>query len=195
MTRNLFSPVEPNPAEGVAKHFVQVWAEAVLRQAERTREIRQQAAIDSRNHEHNEDWSASAYELEANFRAQWAEEHMLVWAVYQLERWRARLAKERGEKAPPENQALRDARNALEHLDEAHLDDDGARSPVAKGGTGRALRNLPDGVLRFSLGGGKVFEVLDAERLDEEALAVVASINDELDDQAMAMYEDLIRGC
>jgi hypothetical protein len=194
MTTNQFAPSEPNPAEDVAKHFVQVWAEAVLRQAERTRDIRRQAARDSRNYEHNEDWSPTAYELEVNFRAQWAEEHLLVWTAYQLERWRARLAKERGEPAPQESQGLKDARDALEHLDEARLDDDGARSPAAKGVTGRALRKLPDQVLSFSLGGGTLFEVLDPERLDAEALKVVASIEKELDGQAVAAYEDLIRG-
>lgn len=194
MKTNSFGPFEPNPAEDVAKHFVQVWAEAVLRQAERTREIRRKAADDSRNYEHNEDWSPTAYELEVNFRTQWAEEHMLVWAAHQLERWRARLAKERGEQVPTENQALKDARDALEHLDEAQLDDEGARSPAAKGGTGRALRKLPDEVLRFSLGGGTLFEVLDPERLDEEALKIVASIEEELNDWAVAAYEDLIRG-
>ncbi|GAQ59350.1 hypothetical protein a10_09252 [Streptomyces acidiscabies] len=119
---------------------------------------------------------------------------MLVWSAYQLERWRARLAKERGEEPPPESQRLKDARDALEHLDEARLEEDGARPPADKGIQGKALRKLPEQFLRFSLGNSKLFEVLDPNKLDEEALEVVASIEKELEAQVLAAYEDLLRG-
>ncbi|MFC9626302.1 hypothetical protein ACFTXM_42245 [Streptomyces sp. NPDC056930] len=40
---------EPNEAEHVAKSFVQLWPEAVIRQAARTRAIRRKSDTDSRS--------------------------------------------------------------------------------------------------------------------------------------------------
>ncbi|MFF9601739.1 hypothetical protein ACF1GY_05595 [Streptomyces sp. NPDC014684] len=118
---------------------------------------------------------------------------MLVWSAYQ--RWRARLAKERGEPAPQENEALKNARDALEHLDEAVLGMDAATPP--DGGerkqTGRALRKLPMQAMSLNVGGDKLFEVLDPEVIDREALAVVASIEAELNDWAADHYAELMR--
>ncbi|MFD9000872.1 hypothetical protein ACFV0T_07865 [Streptomyces sp. NPDC059582] len=187
------NPFEPSEAEEIAKHFVQVWAEAVMRQAERTRAIRKKAVLDSRNYDRNEDWSPNEHQLAANYRVWWAEEHTLVWSAYQLQQWRRRLAEERGEPAPSENQNLKLARDALEHLNEARLDEDAATPPSAKGPQGRALRDFPDKMLSLSLGGRTLFEILDPHQLDKEALKVVKSIEDELDARAQAAYEELLR--
>ncbi|MGV9609391.1 hypothetical protein ACWDR2_37535 [Streptomyces sp. NPDC003631] len=194
MDANPFEPNEANEAEEIAKHFVQVWAEAVIRQAERARAIRKRAALDSRNYDRNEDWSPDEHQLAANFRGWWAEEHTLVWSAYQLQQWRARLAEERGESAPPENRNLKLARDALEHLSEARLDEDAATPPSDKGPRGRALRDFPDKMLGLSLGGRTLFEILDPHKLDNEALEVVKSIEDELEGWAQTAYEELMRG-
>lgn len=98
-----------------------------------------------------------------------------MWCAQQLEWWRGRLARERGETPPLEDQDLKLARDALEYLDEASFADAEARSPEDKGPAGRALRGLPGQRLRLSLGGGRLFEVLDPERLDQKALEVVKS--------------------
>ncbi|MBW5254951.1 hypothetical protein JGS39_39440 [Streptomyces sp. P01-B04] len=110
------------------------------------------------------------------------------------ERWRGRLARERGETPPPENQDLKLARDALEHLDEAAFAAEEARSPADRGSAGRALRGLPGQRLRLSLDGSTLFEVLDPERLDQEALKVVKSVEQELAGRAVAAYEDLAAG-
>lgn len=117
-----------------------------------------------------------------------------MWSAHQLERWRGRLARERGETPPPENQDLKLARDALEHLDEAVFVDDEARSPAVAGFAGRALRGLPGARLRLALDGGNLFEVLDPEQLDQEALAIVKSVERDLADRAVAAYEDLVSG-
>ncbi|MET7344702.1 hypothetical protein ACIOEZ_06680 [Streptomyces sp. NPDC087866] len=95
---------------------------------------------------------------------------------------------------PPENLELKLARDALEHLDEAAFADDEARSPADKGVAGRALRGLPGQRLRLSLDGGALFEVLAPERLDQEALKVVKSVEQELAGRAVAAYKDLASG-
>ncbi|WP_432020918.1 hypothetical protein [Streptomyces sp. 1222.5] len=186
---------DPSPeGEEAARHFVQQWAEAVIRQAHRTRQARKDSAANSRAYDLAEDFSSPLEQLQADFRTQWAEEHLLTWCAHQLERWRARLAHERGEELPPENKALKLVRDALEHLDDAAFTEDAARSPKAKGPAGRALRDLPGQQLRLVLGGHSLFEVLDAEQLDQEALRVVQSIEDELEERAVAAYQDLLSG-
>ncbi|MCZ2528186.1 DnaB-like helicase N-terminal domain-containing protein, partial [Streptomyces sp. HB2AG] len=80
------------------------------------------------------------------------------------------------------------------HLDEAAFADDEARSPADKGVAGRALRRLPGQRLRLSLGGGILFEVLDPERLDQEALEVVKSVEQELAHRAVAAYQERVGG-
>ncbi|MER5481567.1 hypothetical protein ABT026_32050 [Streptomyces sp. NPDC002734] len=74
----------------------------------------------------------------------------------------------------------------MEHLDEAAFTFDAARSPAPEGG--------PEQQLRLELGGRDLFEVLDAERLDDQALKVVRSIEDELGERAAAAYHDLLGG-
>lgn len=186
------NPFEPNEAEEIAQHFVQVWAEAVIRQAERTRAIRDKYAIDSRNYDRNEEWSPDEHQLAVNYRTLWAEEHTLVWSAFQLEQWRKRLAEERGEPVPQENQNLKLARDALEHLNEARLEEGTATSPADTGYRGKALRQFPNKMLGLSLGGRQLFEILDPHRLDEEALKIVKSIEDELDSLALSAYVELM---
>jgi hypothetical protein len=194
MEKQWVVPDQPSEAEETARHFVRVWAEAVIRQARRARDARQFSAEGWRAHDRGDHFASSSHELELDSRIQWAEEHLLVWSAHQLERWRGRLARERGETPPPENQELKLVRDALEHLDEAAFVDDEARSPADTGAAGRALRGLPGQRLRLSLEGGKLFEVLVPEQLDQEALKVVKSVEQELEDWAVAAYEDLVSG-
>ncbi|MFD6936247.1 hypothetical protein ACFWAP_08860 [Streptomyces goshikiensis] len=179
-----------------AESFVQRWAEAVLRQAARTREVRKRTAGDNRAYERGEEPSLDQWTLDANRRELWTEEHMLVWSAHQLERWRARLAQERGEPAPQENEVLKDVRDALEHLDEAVLGVDAATPPEEgkRKQKGRALRKLPGQAMPLHADGGKLFAVLDPEVIDREALSVVASIEAELNDWAIDHYTELMRG-
>ena len=172
---------------------MQIWAEAVIRQAERTRAVIIKDETDSRAYDYNDGWGVpNEHDLAANFRMRWAEEHMLVWSVYQLEQWRARLAKERGEPKPQQNQNLMHVRHALEHLNAASLEEEGATAPSETGWEGRSLRELPGKMLHFTVGGEKLFEVLDPHRLYREALKVVESIASELDAEAQAAYEALL---
>jgi hypothetical protein len=124
-------------AEDTCRSFVQMWAEAVMLQVERVRQIRRKANADGRAYERMEDWSPDALDLARTFRAQWTEEQTLVWAAHQVERWARRLAEERGEEPPPRDQVLADLRNALEHLDEAEFDGGHA----VPGGRSRSLRH------------------------------------------------------
>ncbi|MFG2989142.1 hypothetical protein ACGFZK_07545 [Streptomyces sp. NPDC048257] len=59
---------------------------------------------------------------------------------------------------------------------------------------GLALLKLPGQAMSLNVGRDKLFEVLDPEVIDREALAVVASIEAELNDWAVDHYAELMRG-
>lgn len=62
-----------------------MWAEAVVRQVKRVREVRRKAHSLGRSYERMDgEWSADALDLARCFREQWAEEQALVW---RLTRW------------------------------------------------------------------------------------------------------------
>lgn len=190
-------------AEEACVTFVRAWAESALRQVERVREVRQQAA--RLNRQLDRDWDRDlARELEPLWRQNWTEEHSLVWTLYQLERWASRLARERGS-APVEPDAeLRDLRNALEHLDEAVLE----HGYVAEAGEdprrNRSLRRLPGANIEIATGGklfGTVnlrdleaiareqFERMEKEAFDRDEAEIEAAIDSYVDDVIAAHKE------
>ncbi|TLS45696.1 hypothetical protein FE633_13080 [Streptomyces montanus] len=183
------SPTTPQNEEH-ALFFVRVWAEAVLREVARVRDTRRRAAVNDRNYERMEDWSPTEEDLDRDFREQWAQEHTLVWAAFQLEQWRARLHKERGIEPDPEHPLLRTMRNALEHLVDAQFVDERAESPAPTGKEGSALRQLKG--LDIALGGEASFGHIDPAQVEAAALNVVRSIERDLEQEAIDRYVALL---
>ncbi|MEU7745392.1 hypothetical protein [Nonomuraea sp. NPDC049158] len=176
----------PDPV--VVEHcvsFVRIWAETVLRQVKRVRLMRATFHRDHRNYERLEDWSPTETDLERNFRALWAEEHTLVWAAHQLEKWAQRLARERRQPSPERDATLAGVRNALEHLEDADFDEFHA---LAGEKSNRSLRGLPGSRIPITLGGELSFGLIDSRELEERALAIVRSIEDEMEQHALARY-------
>lgn len=199
--------------DDLCEMFVQMWAEAVIRQVGRVKELRAKAARDGRNYERMEEWSPELEDLAANARAQWAEEQTLVWAAHQLERWAKRLAEERGEDPPEADEVLAHLRNALEHLDEAEFTGEVAPHPGGSGvriyhslagsavpGEGRSnwsLRALPSG--RLSIGtyeglGHQAFGLINVDELERRAEVYVRKIEDELMAEAESWWIDMQSG-
>jgi hypothetical protein len=177
-------------AENTCRSFVQMWAEAVMRQVERVRLVRKKAHSLGRAYERMEDWSPDELDLARSFRAQWAEEQALVWAAHQVERWARRLAKERGEEPPPRDQVLADLRNALEHLDEAEFEGHHA----VPGGRSRSLRALPGSRMLIAARDGLAFGLVDVNELESRALGVVGTVEDELMQEAADWWAEMSSG-
>ncbi|MFF8696742.1 hypothetical protein ACF08W_31465 [Streptomyces sp. NPDC015144] len=179
-------PKSPSEAELAAKTMVQIWAEAVVRQAAVARANRKKDDAAFRNYERGETWSPDFEdELGATWRTRWASEHILVWSAHQLERWAIRLADLQGTEQPEENKKLKAVRDALEHLDEADLTETTATAPTPQRKNdpkGRALRNdFPNESMSLGLGGRKLFDLLDPEELDKTALKILRQIRKEVD--------------
>jgi hypothetical protein len=125
-------------------------------------------------------------------RELFAEEHALVWAAHQVERWAQRLAEERCDDPPPRDEVLANVRNALEHLDEADLEG-GHAVPGFSGN--RSLRKLPGSRLELYTGyNGLAFGLIDPDELERRALGVVAAIEDELMEAAADWWADMSSG-
>jgi hypothetical protein len=92
--------------------FVQMWAEAVIRKVDRVRELRAKEDGDLQSDDRQVEWSPTDDYFQRTFRVRWTEEHMVVWAFYQLERWARRFAIERGETPSPLDERLTAVRNA-----------------------------------------------------------------------------------
>jgi hypothetical protein len=97
--------------EETCQYFFQIWAEAVVRQVERVREVRERDRRLFRSYEQMDGiYSPGELDLAKSARAVWSEEHTLVWAAYQVERWSQRLAEERCDDPPPRDEGLANVR-------------------------------------------------------------------------------------
>jgi hypothetical protein len=162
-----------------------------MRQVERVREVSEKDRKPFRAYERMEDWSPDELDLARSSRAQWAEEHTLVWAAHQVGRWAQRLAEERGDDPPPRDEVLSNVRNALEHLDEAEFEG-GAAVPGHSGN--RSLGKLPGSRLPLSTGHNLAFALIDPSELVSRALGVVATVEDELMQEAADWWADMSSG-
>ncbi|SEP29678.1 hypothetical protein [Trujillonella endophytica] len=180
-------------AEETAEALVDVWVEEVRRLVPEVQAVREKYDRDSRAMDRNDSWPPLTEEdMFANWRRLWAAQHHLVWAAYQLERWVARLARERRQKKPKPDPVLADLRNALEHLDEADLDEFTAMATSNPART-TSLRKLPGGQLLIGTGGNprRLFNLIDSAEIEERAWAVTTS-TDRLEQEGEDYAHDLM---
>lgn len=159
-------------------HFARAWAEStvgLLKAASLKR-----AALHRLEDEPAEADPATDPALQRAVRDAWTTECMLILSAAQLESWIRVLFRARDRRVPDQHPSLTALRNAVEHLDEAVLDDEAfiarPRTPKArKSGVGA----LPGGQLRLYV----------AE--DEKLLGVITA--GELDALANGLLNELAR--
>lgn len=169
--------------------FARAWAERLTTQIEAAKTASHRLQEIDRQIEYMEDWSSSESDYESAFRALWVECVLTVWIADGLHRWLGRLAKEIGEDPPTPIPLLRDLRNALMHLDEASLDEEGPYAdPQGTGIKGKSLRELPKArlLIRTWSPGSRLFDLIDVDQLDTMARKLLDQLEAELD----AMAED-----
>lgn len=137
--------------------------------------------------------------LQGEFRRLWSANHTLLWAAYQLERWRDRLDRERGDTEREPDKELKRARNVLEHLDTADFIGDEAVAPPweppeePKKYKPRdpywSLRKL--GGLSISITGDGTFCGIASSDLRDHARDVVLSVENELGEEAADYLAEL----
>ncbi|MCF3173939.1 hypothetical protein IPZ61_11495 [Streptomyces sioyaensis] len=177
--------------------FVRTWAEEVLRHIERVEQTRR--SVDSAYRMQGDELGIEGEYLQGEFRRLWAAEHTLLWAAYQLERWRDRLDRERGDTEREPDKELKRARNVLEHLDTADFIGDEAVAPPweppeeSKKCKPRdpywSLRKL--GGLSISITDDGTFCGIASSDLRDHARDVVHSVENELGEEAADYLAEL----
>jgi hypothetical protein len=168
------------------RHHVLMWAEAVVRQVDRVRQQRKKDGADF--HSYDQELGAPmTYEVRRNFRTTQAEEHTLIWAARQLEKWTQRWAIERDRTPADPDPVLADVRNAMEHLYEAAFDEHAVAVP-GPFGSNRSLRKLPYGSVPRGVG-NRLAGRLAVDDLEERALAMVNKVETEIFDQEEGYIE------
>lgn len=187
-------PDAPSEAKSQALKFVWTWAEEVFRQVERVETTR--GGMQSAQRMYGDEPGIDAVYLEGLFRELWAAEHTLLWAAYQLERWRKRLDRERGDTERQYDKELQAARNVLEHLDAADFTGGRAvapsREPSQKRDPHWSLRKR--GGLDLSIADDGAFCGIPSAELRKRALDVVQSVEDDLADEVVDHLVELHRG-
>lgn len=199
MSGHIFRPSSSDEARRrqEAEHaldFVRTWAEAVLRQVTEIEAIRRRE--DGLDRMLGEDGVTVDLLAEVN-REQWAAEHTLLWAAFQLERWRDRLDKARGHEPREADRKLRLARNGLEHLDDADFIAGRAVAPPQPEGRRDPYWSLRElGGIDLSLRSDTVCGIdgIDGAELRARALDVVRSVENDLAEDAAEAYLALLRG-
>lgn len=163
--------------------FARAWAERLRAQLPVMRAASERLRLINRQIEYMEEWSPSERDYEQAFRALWTECVLTVWIADGLHRWLVRLARELGEAEPEEIEHLRLLRNALIHLDEAALDEDG---PHAGSSGNRSLRDLPGSrvLVQSWRSGSPLFDLIDVEKIESLASALLDRLERELDEMA-----------
>lgn len=130
------------------------------------------------------DWDEVTYPpLQHAFRETWTTECVLVLSASQLERWIARLYRDRNRRPPEPLTALKYLRNAIEHADEAEFDEDRfVALPRTPRSVGQGIGRLPGGEFSFAADGVALFGVIDPAELERIAQALIAELTNEADE-------------
>ena len=169
---------------GTIRSFAERWAAGTLRQADRVTEARGRALAIDRDYERMEDWSPTLAEVHQAFDDAWVEQHLLVVAAHQFDKWARRLIEVGSSvRAPLVPGSLATLRNSLEHLDEALFQRDLAVPDSTSTKKTWSLAALPGGGL--SLGSDwreatlTAFGILDVDAILNECQAVMSDIFEE----------------
>lgn len=132
--------------------------------------------------------------VEAAMRDVWTTDCLLILSAANLETWIAKLYRVRSRKAPKGHPNLTHLRNAIEHLDEAHLDDDSSTAfPRTQQSRTRGIGALPDQELLIGLtGDGKLFGVITHDELEALAMSLLDELDAELQEYAMDHLAQLL---
>ncbi|WP_406220588.1 hypothetical protein [Streptomyces decoyicus] len=195
-----FPSADDAEAESQALMFVRLWAEDVIRQTRRVEEIRE--SVRGYHRMQRDEPGIDSYFLEEAFREQWAAEHTLLWAAYQLERWRKRLDRERGNTERTYDAELLRARNVLEHLDSADFREGKAIAPPLPPPAEPKKRKPQDPHRSLRALGGLYIGTSDdgsfcgiaSSELSTRALSIVESVETDLADEVVEHLIELGRG-
>ncbi|WP_425839878.1 hypothetical protein [Microbacterium sp. PA5] len=129
--------------------------------------------------------------VQESLRQVWSTDCLLILSAANLEAWVRKLYIARRRRVPEPLENLKRLRNAIEHLDEAELDEESwtatARTAAART---RGIGALPNQSLAIGLtGDGKLFGVITHDELERLVAGLLDELAQELDDYARDWFE------
>ncbi|MBW1639246.1 hypothetical protein G3H63_09200 [Microbacterium resistens] len=179
--------------DDISLWLARTWAEQTRRLVRETAQLRNEYRGLNRDFEHSyvgpDGYEVSEDRLNRAGRAIWAAECLLVISAWSLDVWMSKLYKARGRKHRKEHVTLRRLRNAIMHLDEGDLDEEGS-FVLAKGTkSNHGLGALPEGRLSVGLRwDGRLFGILTPDELE----ALACSLLDELDAEFAELWGNFV---
>jgi len=175
-------------ADDIPLWMARSWADSTRRMLQMSKDRRQTYFGLSHMYERMDGDGITANSVEAAMRDVWSTDCLLILSAANLETWIAKLYRARDRKVPKTHPNLAHLRNAIEHLDEAQLDNESSTAlPRTQQSRTRGIGALPGQELLIGLtGDGKLFGILTHDEL--EALAM--SLLDELDAELQSYAED-----
>lgn len=168
-----------------AAAFAEGWSQATLLQYERYLAAQTELASSVRTAERMVfDYPIDPTIEEHAWHRLWTEGHLLLISALQLENWIRRHnenSDEESQIATNSVQLLRTLRNAVEHLDEANIDEGHATPDESRNNKNWSLSDLPKGKLPLSLSIGRTnshaFGIVEIKELEALAHDTLASIS------------------
>lgn len=177
----------------MVRMFAQRWADGTLRQAARLRDVLRRVAELDKAYERMDDMALTERDIAAKIDEVWVEQHLLLIAAHQFEKWVMKMIELRDDVRPDEQRLMRLLRNSLEHLDEAELTELEAL-PGSEGNRNRSIRDLPDGRLPLgvTLGSNKVmiFDLIKLDDIEKSCQQVADQIFEEITGPDVESYID-----
>jgi hypothetical protein len=167
------------------------WADATHELLGRSKELRRRHRnLDSMYERMDGDgitWEA----VQESFRRVWSTDCLLILSAANLEAWVRKLYIARRRRVPASLENLKRLRNAIEHLDEAELDEESwtatARTVAART---RGIGALPNQSLAIGLtGDAKLFGVITHDELEGLVRGLLDELAQELDEYAQDWFE------
>lgn len=167
--------------------IAQSWADSTRRMLEMSKERRKTYFSLCHMYERMDGDGITTDSVEAAMRDVWSTDCLLILSAANLETWIAKLYRVRSRKAPKPHPNLAHLRNAIEHLEEAELDNESSTAfPRTRQSRARGIGALPGQELLIGLtGDGKLFGVISHDELEALAMSLLDELDAEL--QAYAM--------
>lgn len=172
------------------------WADATLELLAKSREKRRRYVVLDKSYERMDVEGLAWEDVQKALRDVWSTDCLLILSSSNLEVWVRKLYQARRRKAPKQLANLKRLRNAIEHLDEANLDE---MTWTATARTTAALKSgigaLPNQELAIGLtGDGLLFGVISHEELETLVSGLLDELWQELDEYARDWFEFLDEG-
>lgn len=177
--------------DDVALMLARSWADSTFEMLELSRKRRSNYHWISKAYDRMDGDAVDLAMLQRSIREVWSTDCLLIISAANLEAWTRKLYRSRRRREPEPIENLKRLRNAIEHLDEADIDEE---TWTATARTSKAVKSgigaLPNQKLGVGVSGdGLLFGVMSHDDLEKLVNGLLDELSQELDDYARDWFE------